>query len=143
MDMDMTAAPDAQLIPQLQDTNIQINRLMVQQLNQLSDTIKQLQLTDVANFRQDPSIQSRTQQLQALLPIMKTALEHQQAFYHQCLKLRVALGQPKRPPPPLPQQQPATTPPPNWWPTTPPPAQAPHSCPPPQAFYSHPTVVVF
>ena len=88
--MDKTTAPDAQLIPQLQDTNIQINRLMLQQLNRLNDTIKQLQLTDAANFRQDPSLQSRTQQLQALLPIMKTALEHQQTFYHQCLKLHHA-----------------------------------------------------
>ena len=83
MEMDKTAAPDTQLIPQLQDTNIQINRLMVQQLNRLNDTIKQPQLTDDANFRQEPSIHSRTQQLQALLPIVKTALEHQQTFYHR------------------------------------------------------------
>ena len=86
--IDMAASPDAQIISQLQDTNIQINRLMVQRLNRLNDTIKRLQLTDTANFGQDPSMRTRTQQLQALLPNMKAALEHQQTFYHQCLKLQ-------------------------------------------------------
>ena len=87
MEMDPIVALDAQLISQLQDTNIQINRLMVQQLNRLNDTIRQLQLAESDNFNHDPRLQGRIQQLQALLPTMKTALEHQQTFYHQCLWL--------------------------------------------------------
>ena len=38
--MDSLVALDAQIISQLRDTNIQINRMMVLQLNRLHDTIR-------------------------------------------------------------------------------------------------------
>ena len=86
--MDSLVALDAQIISQLRDTNIQINRLMVLQLNRLHDTIKQLQQADSDTNNQDPRLPGRIQQLQTLLPTMKTTLEHQQTFYHQCLRLQ-------------------------------------------------------
>ena len=86
--MDSLVALDAQIISQLRDTNIQINRLLVLQLNRLHDTIKQLQQADSDTNNQDPRLPGRTQQLQTLLPTMKTTLEHQQTFYHQCLRLQ-------------------------------------------------------
>ena len=86
--MGSLVALDAQIISQLRDTNIQINRLMVLQLNRLHDTIKQLQLAESDANNQDPRLPGRIQQLQTLLPTMKTTLEHQQTFYHQCLRLQ-------------------------------------------------------
>ena len=66
--MDPIVALDAQIISQLRDTNIQINRLMVLQLNRLHDTIKQLQLAESDTNNQDPRLPGRIQQLQTLLP---------------------------------------------------------------------------
>ena len=86
--MDSLVALDAQIISQLRDTNIQINRLLVLQLNRLHDTIKQLQQADSVTNNQDPRLPGQIQQLQTLLPTMKTTLQHQQTFYHQCLRLQ-------------------------------------------------------
>ena len=81
-------ALDAQIISQLRDTNIQINRLMVLQLNRLHDTIRQLHLAESDTNTPDPRLPGRIQQLQTLLPSLKATVEHQQTFYHQCLRLQ-------------------------------------------------------
>ena len=86
--MDSLGALDAQIISQLRDTNIQINRLMVLQLNRLHDTIRQLQLAETDTNNPDPRLPGRIQQLQTLLPSIKATVEHQQIFYHQCLRLQ-------------------------------------------------------
>ena len=86
--MDSLVALDAQIISQLRDTNIQINRLMVLQLNRLHDTIRQLQLAETDTNNPDPRLPGRIQQLQTLLPSIKATVEHQQTFYHQCLRLQ-------------------------------------------------------
>ena len=81
-------ALDAQIISQLRDTNIQINRLMVLQLNRLHDTIRQLHSAESDTSTPDPRLPGRIQQLQTLLPSLKATVEHQQTFYHQCLRLQ-------------------------------------------------------
>ena len=81
-------ALDAQIISQLRDTNIQINRLMVLQLNRLHDTIRQLHSAESHTSTPDPRLPGRIQQLQTLLPSLKATVEHQQTFYQQCLRLQ-------------------------------------------------------